>query len=84
MKHIPVFRKGQWIQYTVPLSCNWSREQMLRAASAYATALEKGYSEQESQNLSEILINKELYPGIQYSEFIEKKCKALMDHEEIT
>ncbi len=84
MKRIPVFRQGKWIHYTVPLSCTWSREQMFRAASAYATALQKGYSEQESLNLAEMLIHKEVYPGIQYSETLEKKCRTLMDPVEIT
>lgn len=84
MKTIPVFREGKWIHFTVPLSCTWSREQMFRAASAYVSALQKGFSEQESLNLSEIIINKELYPGIQYSENLEKKYKSLMDHGEIT
>ncbi len=84
MNSIPVFRNGKWIIYTVPLSCNWTTGQKFRAASAYATALQKGYSEQESQNLAEIHILQEVFPDIHYSECLEKKVQKLMDHGEIT
>lgn len=86
MKQIPVFRQGKLILYTAPqeASHQWSRDQLFHAASAYATALTKGYSEELAHSLAEIWVNKEIYPEIQYNESLEKKLKTLMDHEGTT
>lgn len=79
-KSIPVFRAGKWIFFnlenTDPL---WTYASQLRAASAYATAVSKGYQHQEAMNLAEAFINKEVYRGIVYTPDIERKLLALTD-----
>lgn len=73
MNRIPVFRKGIWIHYDVPQSGTalWSQSLKLKAASVYATARTKGYSNEKSVVLAECFVNKELY-GVSYNSTIEQ------------
>lgn len=76
---ISVFRQGAWIQYDVPETGTsiWTTTQTLRAASAYATALQKGFSKERSLILSECYINKQLY-GVTYAKQIEEELQSLL------
>lgn len=80
MKVIPVFRGGKFIQYSLPEPCDalWSKEHKLQAASIYASALQKGYKEEMSRNIAEMMVNKQVYPNIQYDETWEKIFKSLV------
>ncbi len=77
---IPVFRKGKWIRYTVPVdgTVYWNSHQKLQAASLYATAISKGLSPSQSAVLTECYINKQLYPGLQYSKELETHIQSLL------
>lgn len=78
--HVPVFRKGVWIQYPLPTATDtlWSKQHFFRAASFYATALSQGYSPKESSVLAECFINKEVYPDLCYSSQIERKLQQIL------
>lgn len=68
---VPVFSNGRWISYEVPSDVRWSSNWNLQAASVYAAALQKGFSEKEANLLAEAYINKQLYKGLHYSQRIE-------------
>jgi hypothetical protein len=75
---IPVFSNGRWISYSPPSDVFWSRNWNLQAASLYAAALQKGYSEKEAAQLAEMYVSKQLYTGLQYSKRFEDQLKALL------
>lgn len=77
---IPVFSKGAWVQYPLPVQTDslWSKQHFFRAASFYATALSKGYTPKESSVLAECFVNKEVYPDLQYSSQIERKLQQIL------
>lgn len=76
---IPVFRKGIWIQYPLPLQKDvlWSQTHLFKAASFYATALSQGVSPHESAILAECFVNKEVYPDLSYSRSLEQKLERI-------
>lgn len=78
MNTIPVYRKGDWISYTVPEdgTALWSQSLKLKVASVYATLLSLGYAKETSTVLAECFANKELY-GVKYSNQIEATLKGL-------
>lgn len=86
MTSIPVFRKGQWIEYSVPTCLDplWSRENLYQAASFYGTAVSQGYSPSESAALAEAYIMKKIYSGLEYPSLLESKLKKIMGHVETT
>lgn len=79
---IAVFRKGQWMQYIIdrvdPL---WSQKDSMQAASFYATAVTKGFSNDESHMLAEAYINKNIYK-VGYTKDLELKISSIMYHGE--
>lgn len=81
---VPVFRKGTWIHYTIPVSMNplWSESHIFQAASFYATALSQGEKPSDSSIYAEAYINKHIYPGIQYNKALEIKLQQIMDRVE--
>lgn len=83
---IPVFRKGQWIEYEPPREVpgGWQPKHSFQAASFYATARSQGYTPKESASLAEMSIFKQLFPGIQYDQRFESKLQRLVNLEEIT
>ena len=76
---IPVFRKGQWIQYSPPTTGIqiWSQGLLLQVASIYATAITKGFSPEKSNVLAECYANKQLY-GVEYNKQIEETLKSFL------
>jgi hypothetical protein len=84
MTVIPVFRKGQWIQYTVPNSMDplWSQADLYQAAAFYGTAVSQGYSPSESAALAEAYSMKKIYSGLEYPSLLESKLKKIMDRAE--
>lgn len=77
---IPVFRKGVWIEYSVPsdVERHWNKAMKLQAASMYATAVSKGISPSQSAVLAECYVNKQMYPGVQYSKSIEDQLQSFL------
>lgn len=80
MKQIPVFRQGKIVLYTLPEPCDsmWSKQHQIQAASIYATALQKGYKESLANSIAEMMVNKQVYPKIQYEETWEKIFKTIL------
>lgn len=78
--NIPVYRQGKWILYVLPKDgeCFWNANQKLQAASFYATAVSKGLQPSHSATLTECYINKQVYPGLQYNETLEKQIQSLL------
>jgi hypothetical protein len=72
---IPVFRKGTWIHYPIPVAVDsvWSQQHLFTAASFYATALSQGFSPSESASLAECYVHKQVYPELTYARQIEQK-----------
>lgn len=83
---IPVFRKGQWIEYEPPREVpgGWQKPHTFQAASVFATARSLGYTPKESASLAEMIIFKQLFPGIQYDPKFESKIQTLVSLEETT
>jgi hypothetical protein len=83
---IPVFRKGQWMEYEPPreLPGGWQTKHSFQAASFFATACSQGYTSKEAASLAEMSIFKQLFPGIQYDAKFESKLQRLVNLEEIT
>jgi hypothetical protein len=75
---IPTFRKGSWIEYSVPqdVARHWNKVMKLQAASIYATAVSKGISPSQSAVLAECYVNKQMYPGLQYNKSIEDQLQS--------
>jgi hypothetical protein len=82
---IPVFRKGEWIEYEPPREVpgGWQKQHSFQAASIFASARSKGSSPKEAACLAEMYIFKQLFPGIQYDTKFESKLEMLFNHEEI-
>jgi hypothetical protein len=81
---LPVFRKGVWETYSLPVSPNplWSYEHILKAGSFYSTALSLGYTASDSSVYAEAYVNKLIYPGLQYSSSLERTLQSIMDRAE--
>jgi hypothetical protein len=75
----PVFRKGQWISYSVPEdgTALWSQSLKLKVASVYATLISNGYSQETSTVVAECFANKELY-DVKYTSQIEATLRRLI------
>ena len=86
MTYIPVFRKGQWIEYSVPVCLDplWSKADLYQAAAFYGTAVSQGYSPSESAALAEAYIMKKIYSGLEYPLMLESKLKKIMGRVETT
>jgi hypothetical protein len=80
MVTIPVFRKGTWISYTLPQPTDsyWTQAHKLQAASFYATALDIGVSSPDV--LTEMYINKLVYPKLMYDDKYERKLQEIIAH----
>ncbi len=76
----PVYRKGAWIHYTFPSDAllYWNENQKLKATSFYATAISKGLSPSQSAILTECYINKQIYPGLQYTKTVEAQLQSCL------
>lgn len=83
---IPVFRKGQWIEYEPPREVpgGWQTKHSFQAASIFATARSKGYVPKEAASLAEMYMFKQLFPGIQYDSKFESKLERVVNLEETT
>jgi hypothetical protein len=83
---IPVFRKGQWIEYEVPreLPSGWQPFHSFQAASFFATAHALGYSPKTSASLAEMYIFKQIFEGITYDSTLESQLQKVLNHGEIT
>lgn len=81
---IPVFRKGNWIEYEPPreLPSGWQPCHSYQAASLYATAHTLGYPPSVSASLAEIYIFKQIFEGIVYDENVESKLQSILNHVE--
>jgi hypothetical protein len=75
---VPVFSNGAWIHYPVPPSTSWPSSYQLKAASAYAKALRLGYKTNQSATLAECVVNKLIYPGLEYNQKIESDLLRLV------
>ena len=75
---IPVFSNGTWIHYPVPPSTSWPFSYQLKAASVYAKALRLGYKANQSATLAECVVNKLMYPGLEYTPKIEADLLRLV------
>ena len=82
---IPVFRKGQWIEYEPPREVpgGWQKKHSFQAASVFATACSQGHSPKEAASLAEMVVFKQLFPGIQYDNTFERKIQTIINLEEI-
>jgi hypothetical protein len=82
METIPVFRNGTWISYSVPSPIDpyWTQAHKLQAASFYATAKQLNISAPDV--LTEMYINKLVYPKLAYDEKYERKIQQVMSHAE--
>ncbi len=83
---IPIFRKGQWIEYETPreVPSGWLPHHSFQAASVFATARSLGYAPNEAASLAEVYVFKQIFEGIQYDASFESKLQTLFNHEEIT
>ncbi len=83
---IPVFRKGQWVEYEPPreLPGGWQQTHSFQAASVFATARSQGLQPKEAASIAEMVIFKQLFPGIQYDKKFESKLERIVNLEEIT
>ncbi len=77
---IPVIRKSKLYVYKVREDCpaGWLPVHSLRAAALFATAQSCGYSPQESDDLAEVYVLKQIFPGMKYEQSLEKKLQALL------
>ncbi len=82
MEALAVFRSGKWIQYmprtvlTVDPRVTTSLRQ--KAASAYVTALQKGFQEERAHILAEATVFKDLYRELKYDTSLESDIQKLM------
>jgi hypothetical protein len=83
---IPVFRKGQWVDYEAPREVpgGWQKTHSFQAASIFATARSNGYAPKEAASLAEMYIFKQIFPGIQYDTKFESKLERVVNLEETT
>jgi hypothetical protein len=83
---IPIFRKGQWIEYEPPreLPSGWQPFHSYQAASLYATAHVLGHSPKASASLAEVYIFKQIFEGIVYDTKFESELESVLNHEETT
>jgi len=79
---LPVFAKGTWIDFPKHTDPLWSYANQLQAGSAYASALSKGYSAEESEGLAIALVNKTVYKGLVYMKSLEQKLSKITDLSE--
>jgi hypothetical protein len=83
---IPVFRKGNVYMYKVREDCpaGWSKSHSFRAASIFATAQSRGYTQQESEGFAEMYVFKQIFPGMMYEKSLEQTLQTFINHEETT
>ncbi len=79
---IPVFRKGEWIEYDVSYErpSGWQPSHSYQAASIFATAHSLGYSPKESASFAEMYIFKQLFEGIVYDRKLESDLDRILNH----
>lgn len=75
-----VFRAGRWISYTPRqvISTDPRITNGLRSlgTSAYATAIQKGRSEEEAHTIAEAIIFKRMYKDLEYDVALETLLKV--------
>lgn len=80
---LAVFRKGKWIEYSprcvVTADPRISESLQQLAASAYVTALQKGFQEEKAHVLAEATVFKSLYSELMYDHALESELKKLTD-----
>jgi hypothetical protein len=85
MEVLAVFRSGKWIQYMprAAMTCDPRITVPLRqkAASAYVTALQKGFSEERSHVLAEAIVFKNLHEELEYPRSLEQEIQSIMGRE---
>lgn len=81
---ISVFRKGEWIVYTIPkeLPSGWQSNHSYQAASLYASAKIQGYPPLVSASIAELYIFKQLFEGILYDAKFESLLQTVLNHVE--
>jgi hypothetical protein len=83
MEVLAVFRGGRWIRYmprvNVTADPRITAPLRQKAASAYVTALQKGFQEERAHVLAEAVILRDIYEELTYEPTIEKDLQALMD-----
>ena len=74
-----VFRKGKWIQYKprIEFTNEITNEMKWMLASAYGTAICKGFSEDKAHRFAEIHLFKNQFPDLFYSAELEAEYKKL-------
>ncbi len=81
MRMLAVFRQGKWIEYSP--RCTMLKDPRITeplqqlAASAYGTALQKGFQEEWAHVLAEAVAFRKLYPELTYNDRLEKDLKSL-------
>lgn len=83
---IPIFRKGNWMEYEVPREVppGWKPSHNYMAASVFATAHALGNNPKESAALAEMYVFKQIFEGLVYDSKFESKLTMILNHEEIT
>lgn len=86
MEVLAVFRTGRWIPFTprkiLTNDPRITQPLFQKAASAYVTALQKGYSEERAHILAETIVYKEIYQELDVDKVLQKEVEMLMDHGE--
>ena len=81
MRILAVFRQGKWIEYSP--RCIITKDPRITeplhhlAASAYVTALQKGFQEEWAHVLAEAVAFRKVYPELVYNDRVEKDLKSL-------
>ena len=74
-----VFRFGKIIEYNELYSnLSWSNEQLMKAASFYATCIHYGYEEKEAYSLSYMYATMDNEPEIDYPNIYIKKIELII------
>ena len=81
MKLLAAFRQGQWVEYsprcTMLADPRITEPLQQLAASAYVTALQKGFQEEWAHVLAEAVTFKKVYPELTYNDRVEADLKRL-------
>lgn len=81
MEVYSVYRNKKWIEYkpsiTLRTDPRVTKPYMQIAASAYGSAIQKGYSEVKANILAEAVVFKHLYTDLQYSNDFEEEIQSL-------
>ena len=84
METYGIFRNGQWIEYKLSVTAQedprWTEAEKWLAASVFATAKTKGFSNEKAYQLSDAVVFQTIYKDLEYSEALQKEIVALKNH----